>query len=224
LPYFPNLSITETQPLFPYNSPSWSLFFEFFVNALFALTLFKYRIKWLYVTIALSLLWLIAYIFFYKTSTPGWGTSNFFGGFPRVIYSFSMGVLLIEFIRKIKTRESNFAPLLIIASLAIALLVRHMNGYFWLASVAILVPLFVYAGAVVKFQSQNMRSVANYLGMVSYPIYCLHIPLQGVTAYIIGEAYPVLSTLTSTAAVFLVSHFLARYFEPSWPTKIKQAH
>lgn len=223
LPYFPGFSTTETHALFPYNAPAWSLFFEFFVNALFAWTIFKCRIKWLYATIILSLVWLVSYIIFYKTSTPGWGTSNFFGGFPRVFYSFAMGVLLIEFTKKIKTRNSNLASFIIIGTLAIALIVHHMNGYFWLVSVAILVPIFVYAGAIFRFESTTMRWTSNYLGMVSYPIYCLHMPLYGLITYTIGDDYPVISALASTGAAFLSAHYSAGFFEPSWSKKAKHS-
>ena len=86
--------------MFPLNGPSWSLFFEYIGNLLYALFIHRLGNKALAVLTALSGIGLAWFILFdavgYGMIGVGWTLDgmNFFGGLLRMLFPFTLGMLL----------------------------------------------------------------------------------------------------------------------------------
>ena len=93
--------------MFPLNGPSWSLFFEYIANIMYALFLRRLSTKVLKVFVAVSGLGYAAFAILNGSGTysigVGWtlGGLNFLGGMRRVTFAFSCGLLM----------SRNFKPL-----------------------------------------------------------------------------------------------------------------
>jgi peptidoglycan/LPS O-acetylase OafA/YrhL len=90
----------EVGQVFPADPPAWSLFLEMLASGAFLL-LFRLSRRALMLVSALCYVGLIAASVYYASIKGawvdihnGWDTRNFFGGLPRVGFSFSLGVLL----------------------------------------------------------------------------------------------------------------------------------
>lgn len=86
--------------MFPLNGPSWSLFFEYIGNVIYALIIRKLSAKWLKITVIIMALLFGA---FAVTDTSGYGSIgvgwtldkiNFAGGLLRMLFPFTLGMLI----------------------------------------------------------------------------------------------------------------------------------
>lgn len=98
--------------IFPLNDPAWSLFFEMFVNVSLAfLLLFSKNVKFIITILTISAIGLIGYSILTHTATPGWGLKSFFGGIPRVFFSFFVGILIFLMFNAFKSKLKNINPI-----------------------------------------------------------------------------------------------------------------
>jgi len=123
----------------------------------------------------------------------GWGTMNFVGGFPRVFFGFLVGMIVQHLVNKrkdliLKVNMSFmhfFAarPVLIyIVTLGLFSVPFIGHGAVFLISVAVFCPLVVLAGALAKTGNRTLLRISEFLGWISYPVYCLHIPIGNLIA------------------------------------------
>lgn len=175
--------------MYPLNGPSWSLFFEYIGNILYALFIRKLSTKALTVLVVLAAVGLASFAMFNLSGNyhlgVGWTLMdyNLAGGFLRMLFSFSIGLLM----------SRNFKPL-------------HVRGAFWICSVGIAVllsvpyiggtetpwmnavydsvctiflfPMLVYLGASGKATDKGTVKVCKFLGDISYPVYIIHYPFM----------------------------------------------
>ena len=86
--------------MFPLNGPSWSLFFEYIGNILYALVIRRLSTKWLKVLCAVTGACHFVFAAFdlsgYGCIGVGWTLDglNFFGGLLRMMFPFSLGMLI----------------------------------------------------------------------------------------------------------------------------------
>ena len=119
--------------MFPLNGPSWSLFFEYIANIMYALFLRRLSSRMLKVFVAVSGLGYAAFAVLNGSGAysmgVGWtlGGLNFLGGLLRVTFAFSCGLLL----------SRNFKPLSFRGQLPTA------GVAFWISAAAIVVLLSV---------------------------------------------------------------------------------
>lgn len=117
IPAYPGASydIRGNAEMFPLNGPSWSLFFEYIGNILYALFIRKLSNKMLAILVgATGILW-IWFITFdisgYDMIGIGWTLDvvNFFGGLLRMMFPFTLGMLMARmFMRqRIEMRQSS---------------------------------------------------------------------------------------------------------------------
>jgi peptidoglycan/LPS O-acetylase OafA/YrhL len=204
LPVPPNFSIWPDAP-FPLNGPSWSLFFELFINAVFASI-----ILWLTprrsALIALGgAVALVAFSYFSGELGGGHRWSNFLGGFARVTLGFFAGVCIYQ------VRAHWRAPALPAwagFAILLAALMAHAPDPTWrmafdMTASIVVFPLLVMMCADSRVGGGFAR-VSAWMGAVSYGVYVLHVPLWGwlrVGMDFLGVSLPGLVNVALVAAL-----------------------
>jgi peptidoglycan/LPS O-acetylase OafA/YrhL len=228
-----NMSTTQivTGEIFPANPPAWSLLFEV-VASLFFLLIFRWKARTLLGwALAFLLIFVasgvtVAYIFDHDhrfSSSIGWGESNFLGGIPRVLFSFITGVFLHRVWAHFSARSSlSWTPLLskyhglLYVALVLMLSFPHdLKGGYPLAIVLIGSPLLLLAGSFVQCTGAISRRVAQFLGWISYPLYCVHYPIGRVIFMLANrESFsPRLVMLISAVLSLAVATLIGRAFD-----------
>lgn len=195
--------------MYPLNGPSWSLFFEYIGNILYALFIRKLSNKKLTVLVAATgLLW-IAFVVFdvsgYDMIGIGWTLDavNFFGGLLRMLFPFSLGMLLSRNFMK-STRQHDYkttcrdvTPVaskiitnnIFWISIVVMFVLFSMpyisktgdisvNGIYELACIVFVFPLIVWFGAAGNITGRFSTKVCKFLGDISYPLYIVHYPVM----------------------------------------------
>jgi len=177
------VDIKDVPLIFPLNSPSWSLFFEISINLAFVFLVTVSPKKTLYLIAASSLV-VAATALRFGNLDVGWNVYNFVGGFPRVAFSFLVGVFLVGTTPGV--RKGNHVPVLIMAAVLVILAAPYQSWWFDLIIVLLVFPVIVFAAAV--FQPTGaVWWVSCRLGRISYPIYIIHAPLLHLGALLIKE-------------------------------------
>lgn len=158
--------------LFGFNAPSWSLFWEYVANLVYALVL--YRLSRRFLTIVTILTAVIICLVSYRAGNllGGWNGDSFWDGGIRVAYSFSAGLLVYRSNWIIQNRL-GFSGLAILLTGAF---VMPFFGWNWLAEAVVVLfyfPLLIALGAGSTLSS-GMKSVCVFSGQLSYPLYMTH--------------------------------------------------
>lgn len=175
--------------MYPLNGPSWSLFFEYIGNILYALFIRKLSTKALTVLVVLAGIGLASFAIFnfsgYGHLGVGWSMAdyNLIGGFLRLLFSFSIGLLMMRVFKPLQVRGAFW-----ICSLAIIVLLSMpyiggsefpwMNGIYDSVCAIIIFPLLVYLGASGKTTDKKSSKICEFLGNISYPLYIVHYPFM----------------------------------------------
>ncbi len=233
--HFPTDIVTQG-PVFPVDTPMWSLFFELFIN-MFCLLLFRLNNLHLKRLVLLMYGFVVvrglisSFIHFDIAVTPsdGWGTLNFLSGFPRVFYGFVFGILLQRHIEEVP--ESPYAsrlkfiynqPFLLYGLLLMVFLFPFpygMHGVTYLFMLGFVMPFFVWMGAMSWCKNRLSFAISRFLGWISYPLYCLHMPVShGINVLFKKYDYPgvgmvpvAISVITSVITAILITKL---YEEP----------
>lgn len=157
--------------LFGLNAPSWSLFWEYVANIVYALVLYKIGRRSLLVLTMVVAIVLSTVAYRAESLLGGWGRDSFLDGGARIAYSFLAGMLVYRanWIIKNKLGFIGLAVLLILA-----FLMPFSGG--WLAETVVVLfyfPLLVALGAGAKLQ-QGLRKLCVFSGKISYPLYMTH--------------------------------------------------
>ena len=175
--------------MYPLNGPSWSLFFEYIGNILYALVLRRLSTRWLAVVVAVSGFCLAGYavggLSGFGHLGVGWSLTdlNLPGGFLRLMFSFGVGLLMSRGFRPWKVRGAFW-----ICSAAVILLLSApriggeanmwLNGLYEAVCVICIFPLLVYIGASGRLSGPVSGRVCKFLGDISYPVYMIHYPFM----------------------------------------------
>ena len=174
--------------MYPLNGPSWSLFFEYIGNIMYALFIRRMSTKALTALVVLAGIGLASFAIF-NFSGAGhlgvWWTMeeyNLIGGFLRVLFSFSIGLLMSRVFKPIPVKGAFW-----ICSLAIVVLLSMpyvgngealwMNGIYDSVCAILIFPMLVYLGASGKTTDKHSARICKFLGDISYPLYMVHYPL-----------------------------------------------
>jgi len=161
--------------LFHLNPPTWSLFYEYIANLVYALVLCRAGKKLLW---ALFLIATIAVLFETHHSNGlggGWGKEVFWGGPVRVSYSFLAGMVVYRMGWIIKS-GLGFVSLSIMLMAALLLpYITSINLYTDAFSVLLYFPLLVSLGAGAQVP-QSLIRICKFSGNLSYPLYMTHYP------------------------------------------------
>lgn len=171
--------------MFPLNGPSWSLFFEYIGNLLYALVLHRLSTRLLTgVVVALGVS-LAAFATFdvsgYGNIGVGWtlDTVNFVGGLLRMLFPFSMGLLLSRRFKPVRVRGAFWiCTLILLVLFHIPYLPGNeaicLNGVFETLCIVVVFPLLIVLGASGATTDAFSTRVCKFLGDISYPLYITH--------------------------------------------------
>lgn len=175
--------------MFPLNGPSWSLFFEYIGSILYGLFLHRFGKKALASVVVLSAAGLITCAVTNLSGSyhlgVGWTMADmgFIGGFFRLSFSFSMGLLLNRCFRMRHIPGAFWICSAIIAAVVACPYVGGnepsiLNALYDLLCTIIIFPIVVYIGACGTTTDRLTYSVTEFMGQLSYPIYIIHYPVM----------------------------------------------
>ena len=174
--------------MFPLNGPGWSLFFEYIGNICYALFMRRMSVK---VLAFFTLLLGIAHAWFFIGDVSGYDmigvgwtidTVNFWGGFIRMLFPFSMGMLLA---RTFKPRKIKGAFWICASALIVLFSVPYipsangisLNSLYEFVCIACIFPALVWIGACGTASGATGKA-NTFLGNLSYPLYIVHYPIM----------------------------------------------
>ena len=156
IPATPGVEIRGVGEMYPLNGPSWSLFFEYIGNLLYAFLLRRLSTRALAAWVALAGCGLAAFALWgpYGDICVGFALTgdNIVGGSLRLLFAFSAGLLLSRVFRPVAVRGAFWiGSLAIVAAAAVPRIggSEHlwMNGLYDAFCAIVLFPLIVYIGA-----------------------------------------------------------------------------
>ncbi len=175
--------------MFPLNGPCWSLFFEYIGNILYALFIRRLSNKALTIVVVLLGVALASFAIFnvsgYGNIGVGWTLDgvNFMGGLLRMLFPFSMGMLLSRNFKPMKLRGAFWiCTLVMIALFAVPYLEGTesicTNGIYEAFCIIIAFPILLWIGASGTTTDKKSTQICKFLGDISYPIYVIHYPFM----------------------------------------------
>ena len=202
--------------MFPLNGPGWSLFFEYIGNILYAL--FMRRMSTRILTTFTILLGIAHAWFFignvsgYDMIGVGWTIDevNFWGGLVRMLFPFSMGMLIA---RTFKPRKVKGAFWICSVTLVVLFSVPYiassgaisLNSLYEFICIAFIFPMLVWLGAC-GTASGTTGMMNRVLGELSYPLYIVHYPIMYIFyAWLIKNNIYTLDNCLGVAALVIVS-------------------
>ena len=218
--------------MFPLNGPSWSLFFEYIGNILYALFIHRLSNKALTALVALTgagLAW------FALTDAVGYGMigvgwtldgMNFWGGLLRMLFPFSLGMLLSRNFRPVFIKGAFWICSIVLIVLFCVPYIEGnspvcLNGVYEMICIALIFPVLVWIGASGKTTDRKSTRVCKFLGDISFPLYAIHYPLMYLfyawliehKLYTLGEAWQ-MALVVYIGSIILAYICLKCYDEP----------
>lgn len=233
IPVFPGAAhdVRGNGEMFPLNGPGWSLFFEYIGNILYALFIRRFSNKVLIFWTIFTGVGLGMFSIFdvagYGSIGIGWTMDavNFFGGLFRMIFPFSMGMLLARNFRPLKIKGAFWICSLILAVLFHVPYIEgtsfHFNGLFEFITIAGIFPVVLLLGASGTTTDKITAKISKFLGVISFPLYMVHYPVMYLfyawlidkKLYTLGETWQV-ALLVIAGSVMLAYLCLKLYDEP----------
>lgn len=217
--------------MFPLNGPSWSLFFEYVANLLYALVLRRLNTRSLTAVVVVSGGALAAFSVCDMSGAyhlgVGWslGDWNFPGGMLRVLFGFSAGMLMERKFKAAKVRGAFWVcTIMLVVLLSMPFAgndgAMWLNGLYDAVCVILVFPVILYIGASGTTTDRRSTSICDFLGKISYPVYVVHYPLMYLFyAWVwghglsFGQSWPVAVSVIA-ASLLLAWVCLKFYDEP----------
>ena len=211
--------------MFPLNGPTWSLFFEYIGNILYALFIRRLstkRLALLAVILGIAHGWFfIGNVSGYDNIGVGWtiDSINFWGGLVRMLFPFTVGMLLA---RTFKPRNVKGAFWICSAMLLVLFAVPYIassgkpsiNSLYEFVCIAFIFPIIVWLGACgsnCKSDASTMR-INKFLGDLSYPLYIVHYPIMYLFySWLIEKQYYSLDKCIGVAAMVVALSIAVAY-------------
>lgn len=218
--------------MFSLNGPSWSLFFEYIGNLLYALFIHRLSNKALTVLVVLlglGLSWFaLSDVVGYGMIGVGWTLDglNFWGGMLRMLFPFTLGMLISRNFRPFKVRGAFWiCSVILLVLFCVPYVEGHspvcLNGVFEMVCIVLIFPMLVCLGASGQTTDKRSTRICKFLGDISYPLYAIHYPLMYLfyawlienKLYTLGETWP-MAALLYFGSIVLAYLCLKLYDEP----------
>ena len=175
--------------MFPLNGPSWSLFFEYIGNILYALFFHHLSTKALTGLVVLLGAGLAGFALFdvagYGMIGVGWTLDgpNFVGGLLRMLFPFSLGMLLSRRFKPVQVKGAFWLCSLVLLVLFCVPYIEGkspvcLNGLFEMFCIILVFPTLVWLGASGRTTDKRSTQICKFLGDISFPLYAIHYPLM----------------------------------------------
>ncbi|MCC8408063.1 acyltransferase [Mucilaginibacter sp. UR6-1] len=217
--------------LFHLNPPTWSLFWEYVANIIYALIIIRLK------RIPLWIITVVAAIALaYESHRSGflgvgWGGDNIIGGAIRVAFSFLVGVLAYRSQWIIRSNIGFITTGILLLASFIIPFNEKLNWFIDPLVVIFYFPLLVALGAGTR-SGNTSGKLCKFSGEISYPLYMVHYPFIWLfmsyvetTKPTISEMIPVITagTILLIALAYIVMRFLdipvRRYLKLKWVNK-----
>ncbi len=237
LPVFPGwgADVRGNGEMFPLNGPQWSLFFEYIGNIIYVLILRRLPTKALALVVAVCGVLLGAHVLQCGYLGSGWSfvDNGFFLGLLRMMFSYSLGMLLCRVF--LKTRKGNpisrrlYLPLFLACGIVLTACLAMpfvgdpgriwMNGLYILLLLVIVFPAVIWTGACA---GEGSSRLCAFLGELSYPLYIVHYPLMYLfyryhgfpnVSCTMSDVWP-MAVVTFIGSIILAVIFLYAYDKP----------
>lgn len=216
------LPFIKVGPIFPTNDPLWSLFFEMAASIAFIGLIRLQKHVLINMAKICFLIIIIQEVLFIATHDDmllnygfGWGAKNFAAGFARIFYSFICGMLIFQAHNRVEPSTRNNPFFVYFCLLCVLFFPFRAQGIYYLCAIGCMTPALVKMGAQTKLIKQSHIWFADFLGNISYPLYCLHFPVR--QAFImLQEYYHIDGSLCYVSAITVsltLSIFAAKYYE-----------
>ena len=208
--------------MFPLNGPMWSLFFEYIGNILYALIIRRLSTKLL---AALAVVLGVAHAWIFVNDLSGYGmmgvgwtidTINFWGGLVRMLFPFTVGMLLARTFKPRKVKGAFWLCTAILIALFTVPFIGaqssiNLNCLYEVLCVMVVLPFVVWLGACGSAEKSLTSRISNFLGQLSYPLYLVHYPVMYLFyAWLIeNQRYTFRDTMGVTALAILTSIAIA---------------
>ena len=173
LPLWPGAAadVRGNGELFPLNGPSWSLFFEYIGNILYALLLRRLSTRWLAAVAAVSGVLLTGIAVHDGYLGVGWSMvdGGLWTGLVRMLFPYSLGMLMARVFKPLTRVNGAFS---------FGEMASWQNGLYDALCVILVFPSLVWLGASQFTVGAATRRVSRFLGELSYPLYAVHYPLM----------------------------------------------
>lgn len=225
--------------MFSLNGPSWSLFFEYIGNLLYALFIRRLSNRALAVlTAALGVAW----CWFVTTDVSGYDmigigwtldTVNFFGGLLRMMFPFSLGMVMARNFKPVKIKGIFWIAWAVLFGLfSVPAFAKcgavSINGVYEFACILFVFPAIVWLAASGETTGKLSSAFCKFLGDISYPLYIVHYPVMYLfyawlienKLYSLGETWHIV-IMVFAINIALAYACLKLYDEPvrRWLTK-----
>lgn len=184
----PNPAYDSPPFLFQFNFPAWSLFFELIANLLFALFGARLSLRHLAILVGVLALALIAVTLRYNSFDLGASWRTFDGGLARALFGFFAGVLLYRLRDRFgfTARIQSTTMVFVLATVTLATFLPRVALGEWRpsAEIKLLFAMALYP-ALILFAARyepgaRLLPVCSWLGVASYAVYVLHVPMHSL--------------------------------------------
>jgi peptidoglycan/LPS O-acetylase OafA/YrhL len=199
------LSYAQDHPLFAFNAPVWSLFWELAVNAVYGAVAPILDGRVLTALVALAGLAVAVIGLRHGSLQAGAEAASFGAGAARVGYSFFCGVALNRLLKP-RPDHAHPGPLLAAALLAAVLLSPMVIDSRIYDPVMVLLAFPVVLLLALRGEPRGAtRRLALFVGDVSYPLYATHFPIMQLFLHFVGPQRPAGATLALVIAAELAT-------------------
>lgn len=221
---FPNLTSNKS---FPLNGPAWSLFSEMIANIVYALIAHRLTIRLLGLIMGVSLAGIVAIIVRHGNLDYGYYTHDIWFGLCRVGFSFFAGVLIYRLyaaaprLHHVAFKGQALLPWLLLLGLLL-IFIRSPYGLknmvYDFVVVAFVFPVTILLGMVFH-PDRFSASIFRFFGLVSYPMYVLHVPLsKWIPVLFAGQeamllTHPLWLGVSFLVIVMVLGWLLDRYYD-----------
>ncbi len=212
----PNVTPSAHGELYPLNPPAWSLFWEMVINLAYALVGYRMRNAQLAIVCALSGVAMIVLAGLRGSLDHGFRWDDWEMGLARVSFSFPLGVILYRLHRAERWRLPAPPAWTLLLAVAGLMALPRMGATLDLLTALVAFPAICLLALGVE--PSNVRLYA-FLGVISYPLYVLQIPIpsERIASAILGRPAVSLapySGIAITIGLLAICWVAAKWIDP----------